>query len=135
MKRFILNFIKRGAMFAWSGPAVLCIVWLCLNASGVVTAVTIPQAVLAVVTTTLIAFTHAGITCIYQVERLPKAIAALIQLACLYAVYAGGYLLNGWMRRDVLLVFTICFIIGFALIWLIVYLSTKRSVKKLNAKA
>ena len=34
MKKFIKDFCIRGLMFAWGGPFITAIVWLCIHAAG-----------------------------------------------------------------------------------------------------
>ena len=72
---------------------------------------------------------------IYEVERLPIAIAALIHAGVLYLDYIVIYLINGWLKDGVIpfIVFTSCFFVGFALVWLIIYLTTKKSTDEVNS--
>lgn len=46
------------------------------------------------------------------------------------------YLLNGWMTPSwiVIGIFTLIFIIGYFIIWTIIYQSVKKSIKQINAK-
>ena len=132
MKRQVKNFCARGAMFAWGGPVVLAIVWAALHAAGVVAGLTVNEAVLGILSTTLMAFIAAGVSIVYQIEKLPKAFAGLIQMAVLYLDYLGFYLLNGWISLDKVWVFTVIFAAGFTVIWLCIYLSIKRKVEKMN---
>ena len=132
MKRQVKNFCARGAMFAWGGPVILAIVWSALKAAGVVTGLTVDEAVLGIISTTLMAFIAAGVSIVYQIEKLPKAFAGLIQMAVLYLDYLGFYLLNGWISLDKVWVFTVIFAAGFTVIWLCIYLSIKRKVEKMN---
>ena len=121
-------------MAAWSGPVILCIVWACLWRADVIQEVGAGEAILSVVSSLVLAFIAAGISVIYQMEQLPKAMAALIQMAVLYVDYLGIYLLNGWLPLRAIPVFTLIFLAGFAAIWAIIYLSVRRAVSDLNAK-
>ena len=87
MKGIVREFLKRGMLFAWGGPAVVAFVWLCLNRSGELTALSVGEAVLGIYSSTALAFVAAGITVVYQMEQLPKPIAGLIHMAVLYAEY------------------------------------------------
>lgn len=80
------------------------------------------------------AFIAAGISIVYQIETLPKSMAALIQMAVLYVDYMGIYLLNGWLPVDKIGMFTLIFIAGFAVIWLIIYMSIRMKVNRINQK-
>ena len=128
MNRFVKEFLRRGMLFAWGGPAVVAIVWLILGKTGQLEALRTGEAVLGVLSSTVLAFVAAGITAVYQLEQLPKPMAGLIHLAVLYAVY----LLNGWIEPRIIAAFTLVFAAGFLFIWAAVYLTVSRSVKKMN---
>ena len=49
MKRHMLDFVKRGLMAASGGPVILAIVYACLGASGVVTALPVGEVCMDVV--------------------------------------------------------------------------------------
>ena len=132
MKQHVKNFCVRGAMFAWGGPVILAIVWAALKAAGAVTALTVNEAVLGIISTTVMAFIAAGVSIVYQIDNLPKAFAGLIQMAVLYLDYLGFYLLNGWIPTDKIWMFTLIFAACFVVIWSGIYLSIKRKVDKMN---
>lgn len=134
MKKFWKEFLKRGLLFAWGGPAVMCVIWSCIDKFQGVDMIETKGAVLAVVSTMLIAFVAAGITAIHQMEQLPVVIGAIIHMAVLYVAYLAMYLINGWMPTKVIGIFTIVFIITFLIIWVIVYACVRKSVKKMNEK-
>lgn len=119
-------------MFAWGGPVILAIVWAALQAAGVVTELTVNEGVLGIITTTVMAFIAAGVSIVYQIENLPKAFAGLIQMSVLYIDYLGFYLLNGWIPLNQIWLFTLIFIVGFAVIWFSIYIPIKLKVKKMN---
>ena len=132
MKGIVREFLKRGMLFAWGGPAVVAFVWLCLNRSGELTALSVGEAVLGIYSSTVLAFVAAGITVVYQMEQLPKPIAGLIHMAVLYADYLVVYLLNGWIKPQVVAVFSLVFALGFGTIWGAVYLTARRNVSRMN---
>ena len=132
MKQYGREFLKRGMLFCWGGPAVVAFVWLCLGRGGEIAALSVEEAVLGVYSSIVLAFVAAGITVVYQIERLPKPMAGLIHLGVLYADYLTVYLLNGWIELRVVAAFTGFFLAGFALIWCAVYLAVRRNVKKMN---
>lgn len=134
MKKFWIEFLKRGCVGAWGGPAILCIVWACLKGAGVIETIEADTAILAVSSSIVMAFVAAGISVVHQMEQLPKSIAALIQMAVLYIDYLLIYLINGWMPIDAVGIFTAAFIACFAVVWAIIYLSVKKSVRKLNSQ-
>ena len=132
MIRFVKEFFRRGMLFAWGGPAVVAIVWLILGKTGQLEALRTGEAVLGVLSSTVLAFVAAGITTVYQLEQLPKPMAGLIHLAVLYADYLTVYLLNGWIAPRIIATFTLVFAAGFLLIWAAVYLAVSHSVKRMN---
>lgn len=132
MKKFIKEFALRGMTFAWGGPAVLAIVWFCLGKAGAASSLTVGEAVLGVFSTLVMAFIAAGISIVYQMEKLPKAFAGLIQFGVLYLDYLGFYLLNGWLPVEKVWIFTGIFVVGFIGIWLSIFIPIKVKVDKLN---
>ena len=132
MKKFIKDFCVRGMMFAWGGPVIMAVVWLCLKASGVLSELSVGQAALGIFSTTLMAFVAAGISVVYQMENLPKPFAGLIQASVLYIDYLGIYLLNGWVPVNKIGVFTLIFVGAFVLIWSSIYIPIRVKVAKMN---
>lgn len=94
------------------GPAILCIVWACLWHADTMQKLEMGEAILSVASSLVMAFIAGGISVIYQLEQLPKAMAALIQMAVLYVDYLGIYLLNGWLPLNAIPVFTLIFAVG-----------------------
>lgn len=136
MKKFCLEFLKRGLLAAWGGPFILAIIYGILGANGTLTALTPSEVCKGILSITLMAFIAAGIQAIYQFERLPLISAILIHGAVLYLDYLIMYLMNDWIPRNLesLSIFTIIFIVGYALIWVGIYLFTKRKTDSLNKK-
>lgn len=134
MKKFWKEFLLRGLLAAGGGPVVLAIVYGILGATGAVTQFAPGEVCMGILTVTLLAFTVAGMTAIYQMEQLPLPIAILLHGGALYIAYILIYLLNGWLQRSLIpiLVFTGIFIVGYALIWLIVYRVERAKAEKLN---
>lgn len=134
MKKFWLEFIKRGTLFAWAGPTIVCIVWACLKVAGVIEMLDVNTVVLGVMSSMLMAFVVAGISVIHQMEQIPKGMAALIQMSVIYIDYLAIYLINGWMPLNAVGFFTVGFLACFAIIWGIIYLTVRKSVNKLNSQ-
>ena len=89
---------------------------------------------MGILTITLLAFTAAGMTAIYQMEQLPLPTMILLHGGALYIAYLLTYLINGWLLRQLtpILIFTGIFLAGYALIWLIIYWVEKTKAEKLN---
>ncbi len=136
MKKFALQFLQRGLIAAAGGPVILAIVYGILGATGTVTALSPGEVCTGVLTVTLMAFVAAGITGIYQMERLPMVSAALIHAGVLYLDYLLMYLLNSWIPRNAAAIgiFTGIFAAGYALVWLFVYLSIRSKADRINKK-
>ena len=134
MRRFLLEFLKRGLMAAAGGPMVLAIVYGILGATGVATNLSPKEVCLGILTVTLMAFIAAGITAIYQTDRLPLISSIVIHGGVLYLDYLVMYLLNSWIQRSftAICVFSGIFIAGFALIWVIIYFVTKHKTERIN---
>ena len=134
MKSFWKDFVFRGLIACAGGPIVLAIIYGILGATGEVTSLTPQEVCLGILTITLLAFTVAGMTAIYQVEKLPLASAILIHGGVLYATYLLIYLINGWLQKDLvpILVFTGIFLLVYLLIWVIIYSVEKAKIKKIN---
>ncbi|MBR5616081.1 MAG: DUF3021 domain-containing protein [Clostridia bacterium] len=136
MKKHVLEFLKRGLAAMGFGPLILALIYAILGAAGVAREVGIGQAALAIASISLLAFVAAGITVVYQIERLPLCYAILLHGLVLYADYALIYLLNGWLGEGTLpfLIFTACFIGGYVIVWAIIYLCTRKKTDELNRK-
>ena len=134
MKKHIKKFVFRGLFVCGLGPIALAIVYAVLNATGAVSEMSVSEMVIGIVSVTVLAFIAGGISMIYEVERLPIAIAALIHAGVLYLDYIVIYLINGWLKEGIVpfVIFTSCFFVGFALIWLIIYLTSKKSTDEVN---
>ncbi len=134
MKKLILEGLKRGLMAASGGPVILSIIYGTLGAKGIVQSLTPQEVSVGIVTIALMAFIAAGISVIYQVERLPLLAASLIHAAALYADYLLIYLLNDWLTSDLVSIgiFTAIFVGGYLLIWLCIWLSIRAKTRKLN---
>ena len=135
MKKYIKAFVTNGLFVCGLGPTVFAIVYAILNAIGVVSEISVAEMVTGIISATVLAFIAGGISMIYKIERLPISLAALIHAGVLYLDYIVIYLINGWLKGGVIpfIVFTSCFFVGFALVWLIIYLTTKKSTDEVNS--
>lgn len=134
MKKFLKEFLFRGLICAAGGPLVLAVIYGILGAAGAAETIPATEVSMGIVTITLLAFIAAGMTAIYQVERLPLATMILLHGGALYIAYILTYLMNGWLQNSLIpiLVFTGIFLVGYALIWLIIYCIEKAKADKLN---
>ena len=134
MKQYCLTFLKRGLLAASGGPLILAMIYGILGANGQVTSLAPGEVCMGIVTVTLLAFIAAGISVFYQIERLPLLSATAIHAGALYLDYLLIYLLNNWIPRDwaFIGVFTLCFAVGYALIWGIILLSIRHRTNRIN---
>lgn len=134
MKQFWKEFLLRGLICAAGGPLVLAIIYGFLGYTGAVESLSPHEVCMGIVSITLLAFIAAGMTAIYQAERLPLAMMILLHGGALYIAYILTYLMNGWLQKSLIpiLVFTGIFLVGYALIWLIIYCIEKNKAAKLN---
>jgi len=134
MKKFLKEFLLRGLICASGGPVVLAIIYGILGATGAVESFSPREVCLGILTITLLAFIAAGMTSIYQLEQLPLPTMILLHGGALYIAYILTYLINGWLLNQLqpILVFTAIFIVGYALIWGVIYCIEKTKIAKLN---
>ena len=134
MKKYILEFMRRGLFACGFGPMILAIVYLILQSQEVVENLTVNQVCVGIFSLSALAFIAGGMNVVYQMERLPLMVAILIHGVVLYVSYLGTYLLNGWLELGTapILVFTSIFGLGYLAIWVIIYSIIKRRTKRLN---
>ncbi len=134
MKKFILEFLRRGLIASGIGPIILAIVYLILQQTAAVETLSVNQVCIGIFSITALAFIAGGMNAIYQIERLPLMVAILIHGGVLYIGYLGTYLLNDWLDFGIMpiVVFTAIFVVGYIVIWAIIYSIIKRNTEKLN---
>lgn len=134
MKTYVLEFFRRGLIACGFGPIVLAIFYLILQNQTAIETLTVQQVCLGIFSLSALAFLAGGMNVIYQIERLPLMLAILIHGIVLYISYFVTYLLNDWLALGMtpILIFSAIFIIGYVLIWAIIYCIIKRNTNKLN---
>ena len=134
MKKFVLGFLRRGLIASGIGPIVLAIVYLILQKTNAVETLSVNQVCIGIFSITALAFIAGGMNAIYQIERLPLMVAILIHGGILYISYLVTYLLNDWLDFGALpiIVFSAVFVVGYIVIWAIIYSIIKRNTDNLN---
>ena len=134
MKRFVLEFLRRGAVSSGIGPIVLAIIYLILRQAADVETLTVNQVCIGILSLTALAFIAGGMNALYQIERLPLMTAILIHGSVLYASYLVTYLINDWLDLGVIpiIIFSAIFVVGYIVIWVIIYSIIKRNTARLN---
>ncbi len=134
MKKYILEFIRRGLIACGFGPIVLAVLYLILQHQTNLENLTVNQVCLGIFSLAALAFIAGGMNVLYQIEQLPLMVAILIHGSVLYVSYLGTYLINDWLARGLtpVLVFTGIFIIFYLAIWAVIYSIIKKKTEKLN---
>ena len=136
MNKHVKEFLLRGLTCAAGGPLVLAIIYAILDAQGVAASLSPAEVSMAIVSVTVMAFIAAGVTTVYQIEQLPLPCAMLIHGGVLYADYLLMYILNSWIPRNwqAIGIFTAIFAAGYALIWIVIYLTIRAKTERINKK-
>ena len=134
MKKFVLEFLRRGFAACGMGPIILAILYLILQQTAAVETLTVNQVCIGIFSITALAFIAGGMNAIYQIERLPLMVAILIHGSVLYISYLVTYLLNDWLDWGVMpiVVFSAIFLVGYIVIWALIYSITKHRTERLN---
>ena len=132
--KYLKEFLGRGLIAMGFGPLTLAIIYYILYLCNVVSEISVTEMVLGIVTISILAFLAGGINVVYKIEELAISKAITIHGIVLYACYISVYLINGWVKENAisLLIFTAIFVVGYLLVWLVIYLVTKRKTDNLN---
>lgn len=135
MKKNVMEFLRRGVSACGLGPVVLAVLYLILQRQGVVDTLTVDQVCRGIFSLTALAFVAGGMNVVYQMEQLPLMTAILIHGGVLYVSYLGTYLVNDWLEQRIMPVaaFTGIFILGYLLIWAVIYSITRKRTQQLNS--
>ena len=134
MKKFASDFLLRGLIACGFGPVILAVVYLILHQQGVVQTLAVTEVCMGIFSLFALAFVAGGMNAIYQIERLPLMLAILIHGVVLYVSYLIVYLVNNWLKWGFapILVFTIIFVVGYMMIWAIIYSVNKKNTAQIN---
>lgn len=135
MKKYVLDFIRRGLVSAGFGPLVLATIYWILYRRGIVQTLAVPEVFTGILSLSALAFIAGGMNALYQIERLPLMAAISIHGGVLYLGYLATYLLNGWLDWGItpIWVFTGIFTLGYVTIWVVIYSIIKHRTNRLNA--
>ena len=134
MKKTVIDFFRRGFASCGLGPVILAILYLILHKQGRLETLTVTQVCLGIFSLSALAFLAGGLNVVYHIEQLPLMVAILIHGFVLYVSYLVTYLVNGWLDWGTLpfLVFTGIFILGYLIIWAIIYAVMKKRTDQIN---
>lgn len=136
MNKYVKRFFYRGLIFGGLGPVVTSFVYLILSKNIENFTLSGTQVFVAVVSTYLLAFIHAGASVFNQIEEWPITKAMLYHFSVLYVIYSLCYLVNRWIPFEpkVFLVFSAIFVVGYLVIWLVAFICVRLLSNKFNAK-
>ena len=134
MKYILKEFCRRGIAACGLGPLALAIIYLFLQHNRVVEVLTVNDVCVGIFSLSALAFVAGGMNVVYQIERLPLMVAISIHGAVLYVSYLLTYLVNDWLDWGTapILVFTGIFVVGYLLIWAVIYSIIKRNTDRIN---
>lgn len=135
MKQLVSEFFRRGLAACGFGPLILVIVYLILQQQAAVETLTVNEVCTGILSLSALAFLAGGMNVLYQMERLPLMVAILLHGVVLYVGYLATYLLNNWLEWGAMpiLVFSGIFVLGYFVIWAIIYSIVRRNTAKVNA--
>ena len=116
------------------GPIVYGLVMVILHLCNVDTSSNGLVIFKGIISTAMMAFVIAGTSVIWKQEEIQISKKISVHFLVLYLLYLLVYLLNDWIEKDlnVIGIFTLVFVLGYILTWLIIYLVEKNRAKKLN---
>lgn len=134
MKKTVMEFFRRGIVAGGIGPIVLAVLYLIVQRQGLVDTLTVGEVCTGIFSLWALAFVAGGMNVIYQIERLPLMPAILIHGIVLYVSYLATYLINGWLEWGgmPILVFSGIFVVGYLVIWAVIYSIIRRNTQRVN---
>ena len=134
MKHIVKEFCRRGITVCGAGPIVLAVLYLILQRNGAAETLSVGEVCVGIFSLTTLAFIAGGMNVVYQIERLPLMAAISIHGGVLYVSYLLTYLVNNWLDWGTapILVFTGIFVVGYLLIWAVIYSVIKRNTDRIN---
>ncbi len=134
MKNIGKEFLRRGVAACGLGPIVLAVLYLFLQHNTVVETLTVNEVCIGIFSLSALAFIAGSVNVIYQIERLPLMTAISIHGGILYVSYLLTYLANDWLDWGMapVLVFSGIFVVGYLLIWAVIYSIIKRNTDRIN---
>lgn len=136
MSKYVKEFFHRGLIFGGFGPIILGIIYLIISKTVESFSLSAEEVLLGIVSIYILAFIQAGASVFNQIDEWPIPKSLLFHFLSIYLAYALCYILNSWIPfvPEVLLIFTAIFVVGYFVIWIIVYMCVKAASKKMNKK-
>jgi len=136
MKKYAIEFLKRGMAFGGFGPIIAGIIYMSIGNSIEGFTLSGNEVCLGIISTYILSFLQAGASVFNQIEEWSLGKSLLCHFVTIYVAYIGCYLINSWIPFDirVVVIFTAIFTVSYFIIWFSVYLATRATSKKLNGK-
>ena len=136
MNKYLKMFLHRGLIFGGFGPVVIGIIYLILHNTLTDFSLGGDEVFLAIISTYLLAFVHAGASIFTGIEEWGLARSFACHFALLYAAYSICYLVNDWIPRSLIgfSIFTGIFAAVYLIVWAVVLISVKAASKEFNKK-
>ncbi len=136
MNKYLKEFLKRGLVFGGFGPIIAGIIYIILDKTVVDFSLGGTEVFIAIVSTYILSFVHAGASVFNQSEHWTVPKSMLFHFTSLYISYTRCYLINSWIEFNlsVLGIFTGIFVAVYFVIWAIVVITLKITSGKLNRK-
>ncbi len=136
MNSYIKSFLGRGLVFGGFGPIVVGIVFFVLSSTVEGLLFSGGQVLLAVASSYLLAFLHAGASVFLQVEHWTPLKSLFFHFLTLYSAYSVCYLINSWIPFELFafLIFTVIFLAVYFVIFTVVFLTVRFTQKRLNQR-
>lgn len=134
MKKRLKHFLLRGTFFAGFGPIIYGTVLLINELCGVDNNLDGIVVFKGIISIYIMAFIIAGVSIIWQEERLGIGLQIAIHGTALYICYLVTYLINGWLASNLIsvIIFSLIFIGTYSVIWLIIYIIERNRAKNFN---
>ena len=136
MNKYLKMFLHRGLVFGGFGPIVVGIVHLVLENTIEDFSLGGGEVCMAIVSTYLLAFSHAGASVFNSIEEWGLAKSVACHFGVLYAAYSICYLVNDWIPRSILgfAMFTGIFAAIYLIVWVTVVVSIRFASRDFNKK-
>jgi hypothetical protein len=136
MNGYFKKFLHRGLVFGGFGPVVIGIIYFILQNTVENFSLGGDEVFLAIISTYLLAFVHAGASIFTGIEEWGLAKSFACHFGVLYATYSVCYLANDWIPRSLagFALFTGIFAAVYLLVWAIVVICIKAASREFNNK-
>ncbi len=134
--KYCKDFLLRGLVSMGFGPIVLAIIYAVLEFNGIIENVSVTDMVRGIISISVLAFLAGGINVVYKIEELALSVAIAAHGIVLYIAYFVVYITNHWLEEGIIpfIIFTVVFVIGYAIVWAFIYLINKNKTEKINKK-